>query len=73
MGYGVVRVWWLVNSLIVNMPLNFYEKDSNGEYQKTCSWHDAIFMECKDEIYQREIYFINMTDEEIKVYLREAK
>ena len=28
MGYGVVNVWWLVNSMITDLdhPMNFYEK-----------------------------------------------
>lgn len=72
MGYGVVNVWWLVNSMITDLdhPMNFYEKDENGNYQIVCSWNDAIYKRCKDELYTREINWITITDNELKIYLK---
>lgn len=72
MGYGVVRVWWLVNSLIHNHHrLCFYHKDLNGEYIFWCEQFDDIYNTNDKDIDNREIYFITVLEDEIKVYLRE--
>ena len=73
-GYGVVRVWWLVNCLIHNHHrLTFYEKNQDGEYEYWCDWNDSQYNENEEDIVSRKIYFINALENEIEVYLREKE
>lgn len=74
-GYGVVRVWWLVNSLIHNHHrLTFYEKNQcSGEYAYWCEWNDSQYNENREDICGRKIYFVNVSEKEIEVYLREKE
>lgn len=74
-----VSVYWLVNSLIHNwhdvvfLESTYNYETNNWDEHIICTWDDVDYRKNKEEIYQREISFITVTDKIIRVFLKEKK